>query len=402
MKDVIKKAASAVAEAKSAISKRAVPFKSYPLQDASTTWNWTPEEFDALLDDSNWGRVASAHTWFDESADENNPPQAKGAYKLPHHYWRGGEVVTNWRGVVAAMGALLGARGGVDVPDGDRRAIYDHLAQHYAEFGREAPPFDSKEAQKSARSALAMAAYMANRRAKLVKAYAVGPHDALDAFSSLPGLLLSADEYLSKSDVGIGAFNVRTEQDDAFHVVADAVYAAFRHTDHWDALAPVHSAMKSTAEYDLGELQSNPVIFKADTKGEAGVHLHKLENDRRKTSNDGQHSHLYLIGDKVVATAVDGEHEHGIDAGASRSSDKTAKHAHTVKLPNGEAMETDEDGEHDHDMQVATTAWDGSHQHRLKLPDGSTVMSMTVAEFAERFGRDETPAGESADSEETA
>jgi hypothetical protein len=39
------------------------------------------------------------------------------------------------------MGALRGARGGVDIPDSDRRPVYDHLSKHYAEFDREPPDF---------------------------------------------------------------------------------------------------------------------------------------------------------------------------------------------------------------------------------------------------------------------
>jgi hypothetical protein len=37
----------------------------------------------------------------------------------------------------------MGGRGGVDVPDGDRRGIYNHLAAHYGQFEKEPPPFKS-------------------------------------------------------------------------------------------------------------------------------------------------------------------------------------------------------------------------------------------------------------------
>ena len=43
---------------------------------------------------------------------------------------------------MAAMNALVsGARGGVDIPEKDRRAVYDHLAKHYADFGKEPPDY---------------------------------------------------------------------------------------------------------------------------------------------------------------------------------------------------------------------------------------------------------------------
>jgi hypothetical protein len=398
-KDVIQKAAAALAEARDAVEKRVVPFRSYPLQDESEPWNWTPAEFDAILRDDNWDAVASAHTWFDEEADENDPPQEKGAYKLPHHYWRDNRLVTNWRGVVAAMGALLGARGGVDVPDSERRDIYLHLAKHYREFDREAPPFDREKREKRALAALKSLVPLAKRCAEVVPLHSVGPVSVVTKFTELPAAIEEMVAHLEKSDVATGEFQATVDQPEAFVILADVVEEAFAATKHWDVMKSAHAVVSAVGGYDVNALAFDPILRKADAEGEAGVHLHKLAADRKKTANDGQHRHLYLIGDKVVATAQDGEHEHTVDAGADRTNDKVAKHSHTVKLPNGEATETDEDGEHDHDMQVATTGWDGSHQHRLKLPDGSTVMSMTAAEFAERFGRSESPAGESADNE---
>lgn len=77
--------------------------------------------------------------WVDSENAEN-----KGAYKLPHHKASGNHAVV-WRGVVAAMASLLGARGGVDIPDDDRKAVYNHLAKHYAEFDKEPPEFRSTD-----------------------------------------------------------------------------------------------------------------------------------------------------------------------------------------------------------------------------------------------------------------
>ena len=55
-------------------------------------------------------------TWYDAENED-----VKSAYKLPHH--RASDLKAVWRGVAAAMGALLGARGGVDIPDGDFRNL---------------------------------------------------------------------------------------------------------------------------------------------------------------------------------------------------------------------------------------------------------------------------------------
>lgn len=74
-------------------------------------------------------------TWFD---GEN--PDIKGSYKLPHHRSSGRHVAV-WRGVAAAMAVLFGARGGVNVPSGDRRSMYNHLAKHYKSWDKEPPEF---------------------------------------------------------------------------------------------------------------------------------------------------------------------------------------------------------------------------------------------------------------------
>jgi len=79
-------------------------------------------------------------TWFDAENADN-----KAAYKLPHH--RASDLKAVWRGVSAAMAALLGARGGVDIPSGDRRGVYNHLSKHYAKFDKTPPEFKLIEAQ---------------------------------------------------------------------------------------------------------------------------------------------------------------------------------------------------------------------------------------------------------------
>jgi hypothetical protein len=71
----------------------------------------------------------------------NDPPHEKQAYKLPHHEIVDGRLRVVWHGVAAAMQVMAGGRGGVDIPDGDRRGVYRHLAHHYEEFEKEPPAF---------------------------------------------------------------------------------------------------------------------------------------------------------------------------------------------------------------------------------------------------------------------
>jgi len=110
------------------IEKSVIPYKKYPLSTADS-WDGPAEIKDASIDD-----LKMICAWYDQEK-----PEIKSSYKLPHHEVSG--YKTNFRGVAAAMGALLGARGGVDVPDADRRGIYNHLARHYEDFDKEAPAF---------------------------------------------------------------------------------------------------------------------------------------------------------------------------------------------------------------------------------------------------------------------
>lgn len=113
-----------------------------PTAPRDRDWDWDgTEKLDRIIEHGGWEAVANAHAWHDPSADEHDPPREKGAYKLPHHELIDGKLRVVWRGVVSAMTVVNGARGGVDIPDSDRRRVYDHLATHYAEFDEEPPDY---------------------------------------------------------------------------------------------------------------------------------------------------------------------------------------------------------------------------------------------------------------------
>lgn len=111
------------------VVKGVIPYKKTTLADEGEAWDGPAEIAAAEPDDL---KVMCA--WFDsENAD------VKSAYKLPHHKADGHACV--WRAVAAAMTALMGGRGGVAIPDGDKRGVYAHLAAHYKDFDKEAPEF---------------------------------------------------------------------------------------------------------------------------------------------------------------------------------------------------------------------------------------------------------------------
>jgi len=115
--------------------KGVIPFKATSTAPESSAWDGPGEVSRAEISD-----LKAMCTWFD-----SEKPDVKSSYKLPHHKAEGHTVV--WRGVAAAMAALLGARGGVQIPDSDRKGVYNHLKRHYAQFDKEAPDFRMVEDQ---------------------------------------------------------------------------------------------------------------------------------------------------------------------------------------------------------------------------------------------------------------
>ena len=109
--------------------KGVIPFHPYQKADESTPWNAAKEVGAANVDD-----LKKMCAWYDSAHVD-----VKSAYKLPHHQKDGYRTV--WKGVVAAMAALLGSRGGVDIPESDKKAVYNHLAKHYKEFDKTPPDY---------------------------------------------------------------------------------------------------------------------------------------------------------------------------------------------------------------------------------------------------------------------
>ena len=128
------------------VLKRVVPFEATPKAPEDRSWDarravnslrkWASSDGSGDPDKINWKKYARGFAWYDTNAADT-----LGAYKLPHHEVINGQLMVVWRGVAAAMAALLGARGGVQVPESDRRGIYNHLANHYKQFDKEPPEF---------------------------------------------------------------------------------------------------------------------------------------------------------------------------------------------------------------------------------------------------------------------
>lgn len=134
--------------------KAVVPFKDTGTADEDAPWekpnlsDFTDETFEDLSTTER-KRIGAHFAWA-----ANWPPETFGDLKLPHHApSKSGIGPAVWRGVAAAMAALMGARGGVDIPEADQRGVYEHLAKHYKQFDKEPPDFKLLEAFHAARRA---------------------------------------------------------------------------------------------------------------------------------------------------------------------------------------------------------------------------------------------------------
>lgn len=92
-------------------------------------------------DDGNidFKKYEQAFFWVVEDADEK-----QGDYKLPFADVADGKLEAVWDGVAAAMGALNGAQGGVDIPDADREPVYEQIGKYYKKFDKDQPDLAAK------------------------------------------------------------------------------------------------------------------------------------------------------------------------------------------------------------------------------------------------------------------
>ena len=121
--------------------REATPYADLPLADEDMEWDWNSDAANEILysqggseDSPNWEQYARAHLWMDEEQAETRQ-----GYKLPIAKIVDGRLRAVPRAVISAMGALNGARGGVDISDADRREVYDNIQRYYKKWGSEAP-----------------------------------------------------------------------------------------------------------------------------------------------------------------------------------------------------------------------------------------------------------------------
>ena len=123
-----------------------VPYKATPAMAEDAGWDgdaarkslegWAAGGGDLDLDNS--GQRSKYQQGFTFVHDEGT---TLANYSLPHHEVVGGSLKVNRHGVSAAIAAINGGRGGVDMSESERRGAYDHLAKHLKAMDLEPPEF---------------------------------------------------------------------------------------------------------------------------------------------------------------------------------------------------------------------------------------------------------------------
>lgn len=122
--------------------KVAAPFKNYVLSDLDTDWDST-KSINQIKDKtgSDGNPSASYKTgfmWYD--ADN---PDVFESYKLPFVYANDGSFNAIPKGIFAITAVLNGARGGVDIPSKDIKAVERNVNGYYKKMDRDLPFPDS-------------------------------------------------------------------------------------------------------------------------------------------------------------------------------------------------------------------------------------------------------------------
>lgn len=137
----------ALIDVKTLVNKLSTPFADLPIHaDLEYAWDADASEVrvrrlfeiegrEDLQNEDKRNNYRKRFFWYDP------PGENFGDYKLPFADAVGGELRAIWRGVASAMAALLGARGGVEIPEAERRSVYNHIVRYYKKFEKEPPDF---------------------------------------------------------------------------------------------------------------------------------------------------------------------------------------------------------------------------------------------------------------------
>jgi hypothetical protein len=116
-----------------------------------------------------------------------------------------------------------------------------------------------------------------------------------------------------------------------------------------------------------------------------GTHTHTLNRKAKKANDDGSHRHVFILPDgSLLMTEEGGNHSHAMGFEATDLITESGSHSHEIILPDGSKITTlNDSSEHDHQLKVMDTCFDGIHSHSIKLGDGTVIDSMWGGEYWE-------------------
>jgi hypothetical protein len=120
-----------------------------PIRPSSTATSggpWGDEVVESRIpNDAGESTLKQMYAWVDPDGD----PDKKSSYKFPHHKTSADGTVgaANLAACSGKIGELNGAHGNYpDIPDADFQGVWDHLAKHLRDAGREPPELKSRSA----------------------------------------------------------------------------------------------------------------------------------------------------------------------------------------------------------------------------------------------------------------
>jgi HK97 family phage prohead protease len=118
-------------------SKAVPPYKDYAIAD-DVAWD-KAKSVKQIRENTNSGDEPSSaykngFMWFDAENEDKYT-----AYKMPFVYWMDGSFKAVPKALSAIVGALSGARGGVDIPESDKTKIKAQINKYYSKMDRESP-----------------------------------------------------------------------------------------------------------------------------------------------------------------------------------------------------------------------------------------------------------------------
>ena len=122
--------------------KSGVPFQDLGMTDRGRPWDSAKADErvrqwaggSTNIADMDWVKYSQEFLWYDGDNAED-----VASYKLQVADVISGDLQVIPRGVFAAAGALLGARGGVDIPDEAKQRAMSHLDRYYSKLDMESP-----------------------------------------------------------------------------------------------------------------------------------------------------------------------------------------------------------------------------------------------------------------------